>query len=212
MTTLYLVRHGESYSDLNGDYTGQQDSMLTEIGYKQAGCVLSYFNGIHIDAIYSSDLARAHETALPISKVHRVPVIKKKELREIYGGQWEGVLFSQIGSLFSEHYDKWENDIAESRCTGGESVREVCVRALGAVEEIVRNHPGQCIVITSHGLLIRTLLTCWLTGDIANMKSVPWAPNASISKIECKDGIFTPVEIGITDHLEGLITSLDGKI
>ena len=104
MTTLYLIRHGESYSNLNGDYTGQQDSMLTETGYKQASCILSYFNGIHIDAIYTSDLARAYETALPISKVHRVPVFKKKELREIYGGQWEGVVFSQISSLFPEDY------------------------------------------------------------------------------------------------------------
>ncbi len=212
MTTLYLVRHGESYSNLNGDYTGQQDSMLTETGYKQAGRILSYFNGIHIDVIYSSDLTRAYETALPISKVHRVPIIKRKDLREIYGGQWEGVLFSEIGTLFPEDYAKWENDMAESRCPGGESVREVCARALSAVEEIVRNHPDQSIVIASHGLLIRTLLTCWLTGDIANMKSVPWTPNASISKIEYNDGVFTPIEIGITDHLEGLITSLDGKI
>ena len=212
MTTLYLIRHGESCSNLSGDFNGQRDSMLTETGYKQAGYILSYFLGIHIDAIYSSDLTRAYETALPISKVHRVPIIKKKELREIYGGQWEGALFSQMGSLFPEDYDKWVNDIAESRCTGGESVREVCARALGAVEEIVRNHPDQCVVIASHGLLIRTLLTCWLTGDISNMKSVPWTPNASISKIEYHNGVYTPVDVGNTSHLNGLITSLDGKI
>lgn len=212
MTTLYLVRHGESRSNLNGDYTGQQDSVLSETGYKQAGCILSYFNGVHIDAIYSSDLSRAYETALPISRVHRVPIIKTKKLREIYGGEWEGVLFSQICSLFPDDYAVWRDNIAESRCTGGESVRDVFERSVEAIEEIVCNHPDKSIVIATHATPIRTLLTFWRTGDIVNMASVPWVPNASVSRIEYRDGIFIPVDVGNTSHLGNMITNIDGKI
>lgn len=210
--TLYLIRHGESHSNLRGEFTGQVDSPLTELGHQQADSILSYFLGIHIDRIYSSDLQRAYDTVLPISKTHRVPITTMKELREINGGDWQQIRFVDLNDLYPDEYKVWRYDIGNSRCPKGESVREVCQRVCGAISQIAKEHEGETVVIGLHAVPIRTALTYWLTGDVSNMAQVGWVPNASVSKIEYKDGVFTPVDIGNCSHLNGEITSLSGKI
>ena len=209
---LYLIRHGESTSNVNKTFTGQGDAPLTEQGRQQAACIQSYFLGIHIDRILSSDLTRAMETAKPLSMVSRVPVEPMAALREIWGGKWEGERFSELETLYPEDYALWRKDIGNSRPTGGESIRELCDRVCSAVEAIQRAEPEKTIVITTHAVPIRAMLTKWLAGDVTAMQDIPWVPNASITKVDFVDGQFKPVEIGITSHLQGMVTNLPGKI
>lgn len=209
---LYLIRHGESTSNVNKTFTGQQNAALTELGHRQAACIQSYFLGIHIDRILSSDLSRAVDTAMPLSKVSRVPVEPMTALREIYGGKWEGERFAELETLYPRDYALWRSDIGAARPTGGESIRDICDRVCSAVEAIVHAHPEETIVIATHAVPIRVMLTKWLTGDISAMQDIPWVPNASITKVAFENGQFKPVEIGITTHLSGMITNLPGKI
>ena len=212
MATLYLIRHGESTSNVDKTFTGQQNAPLTALGHRQAACIQSYFLGIHIDKILSSDLSRAYDTALPLSRVSRVPIETEPALREIFGGKWEGERFTDLQYLYPEDYALWRYDIVAARPTGGESIREICTRVCDTVEAIVRTHPEKTIVITTHAVPIRVMLTKWLTGDITGMQDIPWVPNASISKVSYENGVFTPVEIGATRHLDGMITNLPNKI
>lgn len=209
---LYLIRHGESTSNVDKTFTGQQNAALTELGHRQAACIQSYFLGIHIDRIYTSDLCRAYDTALPLARTHRVMLETTPALREINGGKWEGEKFALLEDLYPEDYALWRSDIGNSRPTGGESVREICTRVCEAVETIVCAHPEETIVIATHAVPIRVMLTKWLTGDVFGMQNIPWVPNASISKIAYENGQFRPLEIGITSHLEGMITNLPSKI
>jgi broad specificity phosphatase PhoE len=209
---LYLIRHGESTSNVNKTFTGQQNAALTELGHRQAACIQSYFLGIHIDRILSSDLSRAVDTAMPLSRVSRVPIETMTALREIYGGKWEGEKFDLLEDLYPQDYALWRTDIGASRPTEGESIREVCQRVCTAVEEIVRTHPTETIVIATHACPIRAMLTKWLTGDVSGMQEVPWVPNASITKVAYENGEFKPVEIGITSHLQGMVTNLPTRI
>ena len=87
---LYLIRHGESESNVRKTFTGQREAALTAQGRRQADCISRYFLGIHIDRIYASDLSRAYETALPLSKISRVPVEKCGAFREVWGGMDDG--------------------------------------------------------------------------------------------------------------------------
>ena len=209
---LYLIRHGESTSNIAGTFTGQLEADLSEQGLRQAGCIQNYFLGKHIDKIYASDLSRAYNTVLPLSKVSRVPIETDENLREIYGGKWEGERFTELCNLFPEDYACWRHDISNCRCTGGESIRELLRRVSDTVERIAVAHSNETVVVATHATPIRVLLTKWLTGDAFDMQSVSWVPNASITKVEYKDGVFTPVEIGITDHLESMITNLPNQI
>ncbi|MBE6983732.1 MAG: histidine phosphatase family protein [Ruminococcaceae bacterium] len=212
MTTLYLIRHGESTSNVDKTFTGQLDAQLTELGRKQAGCIAGFFLGTHIDRIFASDLSRAYETALPLSKISRVPVVKHTAFREIYGGKWEGEKFAQLQDMYPEDYAIWRNDISNARPTGGESIREIARRTTEAAEAIVKEHPGETIVIASHAVPIRVMLSTWLTGGVEDMQGTSWLPNASISKVVYENGVFTPVEMGITEHLQDMITNLPDKI
>ena len=209
---LYLIRHGESTSNVDKTFTGQQNALLTELGHRQAACIQSYFLGIPVDRILSSDLKRAYDTALPLSRVSRVPIESTAALREIYGGKWEGERFVDLQYLYPDDYALWRYDIGAARPTDGESIVEISQRVCDAVEAFVRTHPEENIVITTHAVPIRVMLTIWLTGGVSGMQDIPWVPNASISKVDFVNGQFVPVEIGITTHLEGMITNLPGKI
>ena len=212
MTTLYLIRHGESTSNVDKTFTGQMDAALTELGRKQAACIASYFLGKHIDRIYASDLSRAYETALPLSKISRVPVEKNAAFREIYGGKWEGEKFAELQDMYPEDYALWRNDIGNARPTEGESIREVAKRTTQAAEAIAEKHPGETIVIATHACPIRVMLSTWKNGGVEDMQGTAWVPNASISKVIYENGAFTPVEMGITEHLADMITNLPDKI
>ena len=209
---LYLIRHGESTSNVDKTFTGQKNAPLTELGQRQAACIQSYFLGVHIDRIVSSDLSRAYDTALPLSRISRVPIETMAALREIYGGKWEGERFSELEYLYPEDYALWRYNIGAARPTGGEPVSELCNRVCNAVEVIVNAHREENIVITTHAVPIRAMLTKWLTGAVLGMQDIPWVPNASISKVLYESGRFVPVEIGETSHLDGMITNLPDKI
>ena len=212
MTTLYLIRHGESQSNVDKTFTGQMDAPLSDLGRRQAAAIATFFLGKHIDRIYASDLSRAYETALPLSKISRVPVEKNAAFREIYAGKWEGEKFTELQDMYPEDYALWRSDIGNARPTEGESLREVAKRATEAVAEIVNTHPGETIVIATHACPIRVMLSTWKNGGLADMQGTAWVPNASISKVIYENGVFTPVEMGITEHLADMITNLPDKI
>ena len=71
---FYLVRHGQSLGNLNRIYLGHTDVDLSELGYKQAEITAEHLRGVHFDSIYSSDLKRAHNTALPHARIRNIPV------------------------------------------------------------------------------------------------------------------------------------------
>ena len=210
--TIYLIRHGESTSNVDKTFTGQLDAELTELGRRQAAAIASYFLGRHVDRIYASDLSRAYETAQPLSKISRVPIEKNKAFREIYGGKWEGEKFAQLQYMYPEDYALWRNDIGAARPTDGESIIEIAKRTTEAVEAIVKEHPDENIVIATHACPIRVMLSTWLTGGVEDMQATSWVPNASISIVEYKDGKFMPIQMGITEHLADMITNLPDKI
>jgi len=192
---LYLIRHGESTSNVHKTFTGQQDAPLTDLGHKQADAICRYFLGIHIDRIYASDLSRAFETARPLSMVSRVPIKKNTAFREINGGQWEYKKFAELTDLYPEDYALWRSDLRNARPTGGESIREISKRVCDEVDRIAKIHPDETVVIATHALPIRVMLSNWLAGGVEEIGRIDWVPNASITKVAYKDGIYTTIDL-----------------
>ena len=118
-TTIYLVRHGQSMGNLRDQFMGHTDTPLTELGFRQAELAAEYMQSIHLDAIYSSDLQRAYNTALATAKRKNMPVTKTENMREIFGGKWETVEFPQLHKEFPEDFNTWCSDFKNCRCTGG---------------------------------------------------------------------------------------------
>ena len=207
-----MIRHGFSVANLEKRFAGHSDFPLTDIGRLQAEKCAEALKDEHIDAIYASDLSRAFETAIPVAKAHSLTVIPHKGLREIFAGEWEGKSFVELDESYAESYGTWKTDIGHAHPDGGESVAELYSRILTTLGEIAKENEGKTVCIATHATPIRSVCTAAKGGKAEDMSKISWTPNASISYFEYENGIFTAVQTGIVDHLEGICTSLPSNV
>jgi 2,3-bisphosphoglycerate-dependent phosphoglycerate mutase len=146
VTTILLARHGETEWNREGRFQGWADPPLNDAGRTQARELAERLRDTPFDAVYSSDLRRAHETADIVAAPHDVPVVTDPGLREIDVGSWSGLTRREIEERFpgADHHD-------------GESREDHLARVLAAVERIARAHVGERILIVSHGGSLRAL-------------------------------------------------------
>ncbi len=204
MTRLIFIRHGQSEANKQNRFAGQTDVPLTELGRAQAKCAAEYITKREkIDKIYSSDLQRAHNTALPTSEITGIPIIDAKELREICAGIWEGRLANEIEVEYEAEFRIWRKDYANARLPGGESVQEVYERVVPFVKRVAKENDGLTLLFASHASPIRAV-ECNSQGfGWEQMSDVHFVNNSAISIFEYNpqnDSIIL-IERNITDHL-----------
>lgn len=208
-TTLIFVRHGQSEGNKVNRFNGHINLKLTELGKKQAECTAEYLDRFQIDAIYSSDLSRAYETGLATANRRNMEITSSKELREIFGGDFEGKVFDTLEDLYPEEFHTWMTDMGNCRCPNGESIRELFDRVNKEVLRIANAHQGQTVLITTHATPIRAMSTLWMKKNITEIKSVDWVKNASVTVVDYSD-VNEPKIILYDEHahLEDLATGL----
>ena len=157
MTTLYLIRHGRTDWNEEGRYQGQCDPPLNALGQQQAQEAAAALGDVPWTALYSSDLARAQQTAQVLSDLINAPVQLDPRLREIDVGQWAGKPFHIIRSRAPELYAQWRTVPEQVRPGGGESLHELAARLVEALDEIAAAHPDGTTAIFSHGAAIATI-------------------------------------------------------
>lgn len=215
MTKFIFIRHGQSVSNEKGIFTGHIDLPLTEIGKKQAENTAVFLKDYKIDAIYSSDLIRAVQTAEPTAKIHGLEIIKTPNLREIFAGEWEGKTFEYLLEKYPESYaNVWRNDIGRSKADGGESVLEVYDRVTFEINEINKNHPNQTVAVFTHGTPLRVLSALWQGYTVKETNKVNFPSNASVSIIDYNDdGSYKIHLFGYDKHQGELATTFKiGKV
>lgn len=210
MTRLIFIRHGQSEANEQNRFAGQTNVPLTELGKAQAKCAAEYITKREtINKIYSSDLQRAHNTALPVSELTGTPIIDAKELREICAGIWEGRLVSEIEIEYEQEFHTWRKDYANARLPGGESVQEVYERVVPFVKKIAKENDGLTLLFASHASPIRAV-DCNSRGwGWQRMSDVPFVNNSAISIFEYdpETDTLSLIERDITDHLDQSLMS-----
>lgn len=157
MTILYLIRHGQTDWNIEGRWQGQADVPLNPNGKRQAIKIAKQMSFFGVDAIYSSDLIRAAETAKEISKVINVDYKEDCRLREIHQGEWQGLLVREIEDKYTDIFKQRLNDPLHIAPPGGEPVIKVRDRVIEFVEEIVSTHPDERVAIVSHGFALAVI-------------------------------------------------------
>lgn len=157
MTTLYLIRHGQTDWNIEGRWQGQADVPLNSNGKRQAISIARQMSYIGINAIYSSDLVRASDTAREISKLVNIGYNLDYRLREVHQGEWQGLLVSEIEEKYLEIFRERLNDPLHIAPPGGEMVMQVRDRVIESVEEIIRKHPCMRVAIVSHGFALAVI-------------------------------------------------------
>lgn len=154
MTHIILVRHGETEWNAAKRAQGHADVPLNAAGREQALDAARELAAFPVEAVYSSDLGRALDTAKEIARVHGVAVEVEPRFREIDQGQWTGLTTEEIRAGWP---DLWGPARHYSARPGGESPGEVRRRALAALRQVVAAHPSGTVVVVSHGGTIRCL-------------------------------------------------------
>lgn len=211
-TKIIMVRHGFSEANDKSVYAGSMDYPLSELGLKQAQLCGKEFEQSDISALYSSNLKRAYDTALPISKATGLEIIVDKELRECDGGDWEGMSYDDLCNCYPVEYGIWMNDIGNAKCPGGETIEEFADRILSAVTRIAKKHEGKIVCIATHATPIRVITTVANKLSILDMKNIPWCANASINTFEYENGEFSIVELNNDRYLGELHSVLPPNV
>ncbi|GFN23765.1 alpha-ribazole phosphatase [Thermanaeromonas sp. C210] len=183
-TRLYLVRHAQTEWNHSGRYQGHMDVALSPEGRRQAELVGRRLQGEKVDAVYTSDLRRARETAAAVARMHGLEILQVRDLREMDFGLWEGLTYEEIRKAFPRDVEEWLADPGTKQVPGGESFAELQERACRAVREIIAQHPGQAVAVVSHGGTLSTVISSLLGLGLAGI----WRfhlDNASVSIVDC---------------------------
>ncbi len=212
MTTLLLIRHGESEANREGYFAGQSDAALLEKGLMQARLTAEFIkNEYDVAKIYASDLRRAYDTGKVLSELIGIKVIPEKRLREIFAGVWQGMKFDDIERQFESDYGVWRNDIGNCKTTCGESVRELGERVMAALLDIARDNDGKTVAVATHATPIRAV-QCMIGDGFDSMKNIPWVTNASVTEIIYENGKWSLGRVCRDEHLSKFRTSFPANV
>jgi broad specificity phosphatase PhoE len=203
MTCVYLIRHGQTAWNKEEIFRGRTDVPLDGTGLRQAELAGEYFKGMEIHGIYASPLARAWETAQKIAKFHNLKVQPSEGIIDMSFGKWEGHPHQEIQKTDREIYQQWREEPHKVRLPGGESLEDVRIRAMAALGEAIRLHPGKTVVLVSHRVVNKVLICGILGMDNSHFWQISQDPTA-INLIQYKDGRYILSLMNETCHLRPL--------
>lgn len=186
MTTLFVVRHGQTTLNAQGRFRGRADPSLDSTGREQAQQAARQLASAQPEAVHTSPLRRAVETAQIIAGEVGLEVSTLTDLIDIDCGSWEGLTPEQAAASHPEAYQTFRSDPLNATLPGGEAVKAVQTRALDAIRALADAHPSGTIVTVTHEMPIRLILAAILgrSGDeIWNFN----VPTGSINRIETSD-------------------------
>ncbi|NOU16965.1 MAG: histidine phosphatase family protein [Bacteroidales bacterium] len=188
---LIIVRHGETIENLQGICQGQLDGTLSPKGLLQVKLTADRLQNEKVDTIFSSDLKRAVDSAKEIHKYYSTKsLIIDKRLRERYFGSFQGEKFP-------------ENKRGLALAEDAESNEELYLRVLDFYEDIISKHIDYTILIVSHGVAIRMLITVIQKLSPSNINSIDELKNGSVTIIEIINGTSPKITLyNSTSHLE----------
>ncbi len=164
ITRVLMVRHGDTLASQGDRFTGAQDIPLSKDGRVHASELATRLSRYPIDTIYASSMQRAMETAGFIARVHGLEVTAVPDLREMNQGVWDGKTRDEIQQQYgAAQIAAYDRDPYHFAPEGGESGEVVLTRAAPALQQIVRQHPNQTILIVAHKTTNR-LLICKFVG------------------------------------------------
>ena len=185
---MFLVRHAESTWNRMKKIQGQRDPQLSTYGKKEAKLLAKRLKGLSFDAVYTSPLKRAYQTAeVVVGK--KTPIIREEGLNEICLGEWEGRTLRQIRKEYGEMFDRWAVRPTRIRVPGGEDFKTFVKRVKRTLRSIETANEGCNVLVVCHGGVISTYATVVLN-----------LPPDDVWCLTVKNASLTIVEFGAELH------------
>ena len=201
-TRFLFIRHGETDWNRQQRFQGQIDVPLNATGQAQAALVAGRLATDRHDALFSSDLQRAHDTAEAVAT--RIGLVVQQEigLRERHFGRFEGLSFTEIETRWPEDGLRWRRREPSFAPGGGESLEQFSARCVEACTALSERHPGQTILVVAHGGVLDCLYRAATRLPLDAPRS--WQlGNASVNRLLYTESGFTLVGWNDAAHLQG---------
>ena len=202
MAEIILVRHGETEWNVGKIYRGRMDINLDEVGIKQAELLGKYLSQTMLDAIYSSPLKRALDTANIIARYSKTSVQVSDNLIDFDYGEWQGLSEEEVKKLYPSLHNEWLTNPHRVRMPHGESLADVRERSLKVINEVISKYKGR-VVLVSHRVINKVLI-CSLSGlDNSHFWNIK-QDLTGITTFSYQAGRFILTKHNDTSHLKGM--------
>lgn len=208
-TRFCIVRHGETDWNASRRLQGQIDIPLNELGHAQAAAAAAGLAGQVFDALYSSDLARTWQTAVPIGAVLGRPVQKAAGLRERHYGLMQGNLAEESQARHPDVFARYRARDLEHDLGGGESLTAFAERVDGTLRALAASHPGCRLLLVSHGGVLDVVYRLATGRDLGSPRDFP-IPNAGFNWVELAGGAWRLGTWADLSHLAGALDEVAG--
>lgn len=202
---MLLVRHGATiYNEADPPVLQGRgiNSELSAQGIAQARATGEFLKAIPLDAIYSSKLLRAHQTAEILRGERAIAVLPFAEIEEIHVGELEGRKRTDYREHYPEYFQRFEEDPEGCGYPSGECYRDVAERAMPLLRQWLGEHAGERILVVSHGMAIRIMLASLMGMPLRFARKLHQA-NCCLNAIRARGEQVEVLTINSTSHLLG---------
>lgn len=201
MTKFLLIRHATTDAvgkSLSGRMPGVH---LNEGGKVQAQQLAEYLKYTNINAVYSSPLERAMETALPIASTHNLSCMMEESFLELDFGNWTDKKFDELAH--DPAFRKFNTFRSGTRIPGGEMMQEAQTRMVRGLEELAFKHPGETVAVVSHSDMIKSIIAFYAGIHLDMFQRIEISP-ASVSILELYDDFARVLLLNYTGDLHNI--------
>jgi len=206
MAKLILARHGETLWNVEKIYRGRTDVSLDEAGIRQAELLGKYLSNWELEAIYSSPLSRALDTANIIASYQKVGVHIAEGLIDFDYGEWQSLTEQDAKRLHPALHNEWHNNPHNVKMPNGESLEDVRRRAIEVVNDVISQYQGS-VVLVSHRVVNKVLICSLLGLDNSSFWNIK-QDVGGMTIFNYVDGRFVLTRHNDTSHLKELQKSI----
>ena len=202
---LILIRHGETEWNVSGRYQGQTDIPLSDRGRAQAEALGRRFASIPVDAVYSSPLQRAYDTAAAIARVKGLPIQKADGLKELDFGEWDGNTKEVNEEKFGEAFTRYRIEPFHYPMPGEGTLNRAKLRVGAALEDIkeLYRHTDKTVVVVANGGILK-LAIFYLMDMTSRLYRCIELDNTSLTVIDIEEDRCILRVLNDAHHLEGI--------
>ncbi len=197
------MRHGETTWNSVRRLQGGLDAPLSPRGQAQARALAAELAPVRFDALYTSPLSRARETAAACGTALGLEPVVVDDLREVGLGDWEGLTVGTVRAQDGDRYERWLRAPVEHPPTGGEVMTAFAARVRRALDRLTAAHPDGRVLVVSHGGAIASALCGWLGRSLDTIWTLQ-LDNASITRVALPEGHI--LALNETGHLAAVST------
>jgi len=160
---LYIIRHGQTAWNKEEVFRGTKDIPLNEVGLKEAEALGTYLKGVSFDALYTSPLSRARQTAQAVADAVHVAPLVETNLIDLNFGAWQGVSHKEVKERFPDLYNTWITAPERAKFPGGEALNDVLKRVDALLASLLKRYPDGNVGLFTHRVVCKVLI-CRLLG------------------------------------------------